>query len=210
MMDIIGPVVIILKDGLGLISGEAVGARRAGKEDFIVLASGGEFTADGALIDNQVNVGKIQHLLLGDTEVIAFSGNTLDSAYLVELPAEDQDGPEPAEPTRVAEMIVTTRDLPTIASSAVDLAVEDGSQDGPVEQADGQGEPAAEDQPAGAVEGVDGGGQTASDDEATTTENGDDQMGEDPVAAAAAADQAQPAPDEASAAKKAPRAKKTA
>lgn len=205
MADITGQVVIVLKDGLGVISGEAVGERRTGEGDFIVLASGGEFTVDGALIDNQVNVGKVQYVLLEDNEAIAFEGNTFDTAYsLGTPPAEleleeasegaepeaeaegaEEGGEEPEEPTQVAEAVVTVEDIPALVSATVGLTVEGDAPN--VSATDEDGQAAQEsDEPQGDAGTPDQDGETAAQDEA----------------AAASAEETP--------AKKAPRTKKTA
>jgi hypothetical protein len=106
MTEISGFVVIILR-GAGVVSGEVVGERKTDAGDFLVLASAGDFTAQGEIIDSQVPVGKIESLLLWNNEEWGFSTNRLGSAYFIgvaesglfdESPALDSASPW-AKPT---------------------------------------------------------------------------------------------------------------
>lgn len=233
MTNIRGQVVIVLKDGLGVIAGEAVGERKTDFGDFIVLASGGDYTVDGAIIDNQVNVGKVQSVVLEDGEGIAFAGDTLDSAYslgtppeelelgepfsedeeaevvqAIEGPADGSESPdEPSVAPEASEVVVTTEDIPTLTSFTVGVTVEGESPN--VSSSDDSGEATIASDEAAPEHGADEDG-----DEPTATASEDDEPAkasdsEDAAQAEQTSTESAPA-DEVAAVKKAPRAKKTA
>lgn len=116
MVEILGEATIILKDGLGTIHGEIVGSRRTDFGDFLVLASAGRFSPHGEIIDNQVAVGKVESVCLGQ-DWLEFETNWLGSVqWLGALEAvESTDRPEPGleadlSPTNADEVPATAED----------------------------------------------------------------------------------------------------
>lgn len=207
MTEISGKVVIILKDGLGVEAGEVAGVRKTDFGDFIVLESGGSFDQDGALVENQVDVGKIEFVVLEDHSALSFSTNRVESAQAHELPEDLTDAQE-GEPEGGAEAaIVNPEELPTLSSEPAAAAIEDGE---PAGDTPASGEESAGEEQAGEAQTseaqADGDDAQADDAQA----GGDDAQADgDGAQVAVGATEPAAASDEQAPAKKAPRAKKT-
>lgn len=80
MAEIIGIATITLKDELGTLTGNIVGARHSDFGDFLVIASDGQRSSTGELLDNQIAIGKIDKVVLGQS-VVKFKTSKLNSAY---------------------------------------------------------------------------------------------------------------------------------
>lgn len=210
MDNINGSVVAILKDGLGVISGQLIGTRRTDFGDYLVLESAGDFTPEGELVDNQVAVGKVEHLVLESNEAFAFATNRFDSAYSIGVPPgdgylpEDQDGAAAAAVETVVEdpVAMAVGALPIISSAEGGGTIgEDVGQGGTTEDTlVDSGEPIIEE----------GDGPTAGIDQEEANDDDDDRASLAEDGTQASGDGVSDVPGEGlPAVKKAPRAKKT-